>query len=193
MIPPGPEMKTLKYTARIASEALARVQTLNMKSTYWTIGAGVVLVAPAYCGLMLTGVPTLLCPFPTATIIPAFVLSSSRLEWLAVAIPPVLFFQWNPSLLRGQSTVPKRSLALLTVLTVLSIVFFVGSWEWGLKYQGPRFTYGVCAANFGWLMLLWVVFVRGWRKPSFFNNLLAHWLLFAWLGWYAFPYLGELP
>jgi len=164
-----------------------------MKSAYWTIGAGAVLVVPAYCGFMLTGVPTLLCPFPTATIIPAFVLSSSRLEWLAVAIPSALFLLWNPGLFRGQSRLPKRSLVLLTVLTVLSILFFVASWNYGIKYQGPQFTYGTCVVNVGWLLVLWVVFVQAWRKPAFAKNLLAHWLFFAWLGWYAFPYLGELP
>jgi hypothetical protein len=42
-------------------------------------------------------------------------------------------------------------------------------------------------------MILWSVFIWAKRQPSFGRNLLAHWLLFVWLGWYAFPYLGELP
>jgi len=62
-----------------------------------------------------------------------------------------------------------------------------------LKYQGKRFTYGICALNAGWLVLLWTVFMWRGNKPSFMNNLILHWLLFTWLGWYAFPYLGELP
>jgi hypothetical protein len=31
------------------------------------------------------------------------------------------------------------------------------------------------------------------KSKSFASNLIFHWLLFAWLGWFAFPYLGESP
>ena len=39
----------------------------------------------------------------------------------------------------------------------------------------------------------WCAVIRDCRRPSFWVNLLSHWLLFAWLGICAFPYLGELP
>ncbi len=164
-----------------------------MKSSHCTLAAGCALMVPAYLGLFISGVPTLVCPFPTVTSLPAVLLSAARLIGLAVVVPTLLFFVWNPGLSRGQTVLPKRSVVLLGVLTVLSGVYLVGSWTYGMHYQGAQFTYGVCIANVAWLLLLWVVFVRGWRKGSFVNNLLAHWLLFAWLGWYAFPYLGELP
>lgn len=164
-----------------------------MKSLHWTIAAGLALLLPAYCGLMLSHVPTLLCPFPLITVMPAFLLSSARVVWPAALVPSLLFFSWNPALPRGQAKVPARSLALLTILTALSVLWFMGNWKFGLEYQGPQFTRGVCAANVGWLFVLWVAIVFAYRRPSFFNNLLAHWLLFVWLSWYAFPYLGELP
>jgi hypothetical protein len=63
----------------------------------------------------------------------------------------------------------------------------------GLEFQGPVFTYGSCLENILALALLWIAFIRAKRAPSFRRNLLAHWMLFVWLGWYAFPYLGELP
>ena len=164
-----------------------------MKSTHWTLAAGCGLMVPAYLGLLISGVPILICPFPIVTIVPAFFLVAAKMYGLAVLVPSLLFFAWNPGLLRGQALLPKRSIVLLGVLTVLSGVYLVGSWTYGMHYQGAKFTYGVCIANVAWLLLLWVVFVRAWRRSSFVNNLLAHWLLFAWLGWYAFPYLGELP
>jgi hypothetical protein len=164
-----------------------------VKSSHWIVAEGVALVLPAYCGLLLAGIPTLVCPFPFLTVIPPFILSSVRLSWLALTVPTLLFFSWNPGLLRGQTKVPKRSLFLLTVLTVLTGVWFVGSWHDGLEYQGRQFIYFTCVANVAWVTLLWAGFVGGSRKPSFNTNLLAHFLLFAWLGWYAFPYLGELP
>ena len=172
-----------------------------MKSWQLTCTAGVGLLVPAWTGLFITGVPTLLCPLPLLTVIPAFFLASPivpsvptyRFTWLAVFVPAVLFLAWDPQLFRGRPQVPKRSLALLAVLTVLSVVWFHQGWWYGMKYQGPTFTVAVCIVNLLWLALLWVMFVRCWRRPSFPQSLLAHWMLFAWLAWYAFPYLGELP
>ncbi len=39
-----------------------------------------------------------------------------------------------------------------------------------------------------------VDFVMSWKctTPSFRSSLFLHWMLFAWLCWYAFPWLGEL-
>jgi hypothetical protein len=164
-----------------------------MKSSHWATVAGLALFLPAWCGLMFSPVPTVICPFPALTVIPAFLLSSARVVWPAALVPPVLFFPWNPGLVQGQAKVPMRSLALLALLTVLTVLWFVGDWQFGLRYQGLRFTRAVCGINIGWLIVLWVAMVRGHRKPQFITNLLAHWLMFAWLGWYAFPYLGELP
>jgi hypothetical protein len=164
-----------------------------MKSLHKTIAADIALVVPAYCGLMLSGIPVLLRPFPLITSLPAFILSSAGLYGLAILIPSLLFSLWSPQLFRGEARFPKRSLILLAVLTVFTTVYFVRTWHDGLEYQGARFTYGICAANAGWLLLLWAIFISARARPSFNANLLAHFLLFAWLGWYAFPYLGELP
>lgn len=165
---------------------------MTMKSSYWTITAGLTLIVIAYCGLMLTGTPSLISPFPTLTVLAAFVLPGA-FPWLPVLVPSFFFFAWGPFLFHGKDKIPQRSLLLLTILTLLTVFDFAVEWRDGLRYQGTQFTYGTSAANGAWLFLLWLAFVRGWRKPLFLNNLLAHWLLFAWLGWYAFPYLGELP
>jgi hypothetical protein len=166
-----------------------------------TFGAGCGLLVPASFGLLLTRIPTLICPFPFFTSTPALLLASltlpilnnHRLAWLAVVIPVLFFFSWNPSLFRGQTKLPWRSLILLAVMTAVSVVWFTGGWKNGIEYQGARYTYAVCVANILWLVLLSTLLVRAWRKPSFVRNLLFHWILFAWVAWYAFPYLGELP
>jgi hypothetical protein len=162
--------------------------------TNWqkTSAAGLALIAPAYCGLMLSGVPTLLCPFPFVTIVPV-ILAAVQLHPLAVLFPTTIFFLWCPKLFQGQEKIPTRSFIFLGVLTVLTAIWFISSWSYGLQYQGPAFTYGTCAVNIGWIILLWSVFTWARGNGRFHANLLAHFLLFAWLGWYAFPYLGELP
>jgi hypothetical protein len=157
-----------------------------------TISVGALLVVPAALGLFLPDVPTIFCPLPILTILPALVFSP--LAPVVVVIPSLLFFAWNPALFRGVPTPPKRSYMLFGALVALSVVYFVLSWDDGVKYESRSYTQAIALANAIWIALLTVLFVVSRiRKPSFVFNLTLHWLLFAWLAWYAFPYLGELP
>jgi len=152
----------------------------------WTLAAGLALIGPAFWGVF--GAGWLLCPFPFLTTIPAFFVGP-----LSLLLPSAFFFLWCPRLFRGQERVPIRSLILLGVLTVLTGVYFMGSWSYGMRWQGAAITHGRLAANIVWIILLWFVFLWARNKGSFRANLLAHFLLFAWLGWQAFPYMGEFP
>jgi hypothetical protein len=155
------------------------------------IAACATLLAPAYFGFLWSPVPTLICPFPIVTVIPAFIFS--RAAFLAIVVPSLLFAVWMPGIFRGKKEVPVRSLIMLVALSGLTAWYFSVGWKDGLVYQGANFTYRVCLINAVWLAVLWIVLVYAYRKPSFNIVLLAHWLLFAWMRWYAFPYLGELP
>jgi len=156
--------------------------------------AGVGLLIPASVGLLLSNIPTMLSPFPALTVLPAFLLFDRHFWKAAVAVPMLLFFVWQPGLFRGEVTVPKRSYVLLTIATVVSVVNFVAGWNWGLQYQGPQYVHVVCAVNVAWVAFLIFAFTRRRKAPlSFSFNLFLHWMLFCWLAWYAFPYLGELP
>ena len=159
-----------------------------------TLLAAMALAGIAWVGMFSGGVPAFVRPMPALTFIPALLLSGRGLSWLAVLIPTIFFLVWNPGLLHGKGRLPVRSVVLFGLATILSLVDFVESWQYGVKYQGIRYTYAVCAANMFWVVLLTVVFFLVRRAaPSFRNNLLANWLLFAWLAWYAFPTMGELP
>jgi hypothetical protein len=166
-----------------------------MKASYQTLAVGFGLVLLAWIGCFSSGMPTLICPTPVITIIPAFFLASPprHLPYLAILVPAILFFAWNPGLFRGNLRVPKRSWVLLITLSALSIAYFVGSWSYGNQYQGHQFTVAICAVNIVWLVILWAILSRSSRLSSFKANLFFHAVLFAWLAWYAFPYLGELP
>lgn len=164
------------------------------KSGVATMMAGLGLLVPASVGLLGASIPTMLCPFPALTVLPAFLLSDFYLFKAAVAVPMLLFFVWRPGLFRGEAIVPKRSYVLLAIATVLNVVYFAASWHWGLQYQGPQYVHVVCAVNVAWVAFLIVAFARSWKAPPSFNySLFVHWMFFAWLAWYAFPYLGELP
>jgi hypothetical protein len=164
------------------------------KSIVATIAAGLGLLIPASLGLLVTNVPTILCPFPLITILSAFLLHGQGSFKAAVAVPTLLFFGWHPGLFRGDAKIPTRSHVLLIILILLSIVDFIAGWNWALQYQGAHYAYTVCAVNIAWAAFLALAFARTWKKPSSFAySLFLHWMLFAWLAWYAFPYLGELP
>ena len=125
------------------------------------------------------------------TIIPAFLLSAIGpvAVVIATALPTLLFFAWQ-----RQCNVPKRTYVLLGAVVALSFYWFIGGWSYGLQYQGPRLTHLFCAVNVVWDTFLVLVFIANRkRQASFKANLFLHWMLFAWLAWYAFPYLGEMP
>jgi hypothetical protein len=154
-----------------------------------TLVAGLGLLIPAAAGLLIAGVPTKLCPLPLLTFVPALLL----LRQAAIVVPSVIFFFWSPGLLRGEARVPRRSYFLTAILAVLSVIYFVGSWKLGVQYEGIEHTRLVCIVNIAWVVFLALGFASDWKaRPSFKSNLFLHWMLFAWLAWYAFPYLGEL-
>jgi hypothetical protein len=158
-----------------------------------TVSSGLSLVIPASVGLLITGYPTILHPFPVITVLPALYLSSVHLWMAGAAVPVIFFFLWNPGLARGETRIPNRSPILLTAAGFLSIIWFILGWKLGLQYQGSTYTHAVCAINVVCIAILAASLVFCRKKNSFVSNLIFHWLLFAWLGWFAFPYLGELP
>jgi hypothetical protein len=161
-----------------------------MKSTPLTLVSGLSLVFPLAFMMFSKDVPSELYPLPVIVAVPALL----GLSYAATAGPMLLFFLWNPGLLRGEVKVPKRSSVLLLIATLLSVPWFVAGWKFGLQFQGRRYTYSVLAINIAWLGGLWALIARSRKaEPSFRTNLFLHWMLFAWLAWYAFPYLGELP
>jgi hypothetical protein len=161
-----------------------------MKSEALTLVAGLSLMLPLPFSMFAKDIPSELYPLPVIVAIPALL----GLRYAAMAVPMLLFFLWNPALFRGEAKVPKRSYALLATATLLSVPWFVMGWKYGLRFQGSRYNYSVLAINIGWLAGLWTMAVRSRKvEPSFQASLFLHWILFAWLAWYAFPYLGELP
>jgi len=164
-----------------------------MKSDRLTLIAGLSLLIPALFWLLSAlfsgqGETSILYPLPGLVFWPSLLLLGPA----GVAIPMVLFFVWNPGLFYGDRNIPKRSYILLVLTTVLSVLWIVGGWKDGIAIQGAGYNYSVGAINVAWIIVMWVMFGRNWKaEPSFKVNLLVHWLLFAWLAWYAFPFFGE--
>jgi hypothetical protein len=166
---------------------------LSARSSVLVLLAALGLLVPAFVGLGLlpgTGSPTPLAPVPALTAIPALLLD--RFAYAALLVPSLLFLAWNPQLFRSNGKIPRRSFGLFVMTTVLSILYFALGWRDAAKYWGVTYTVTVCLVNAAWATLLGLWFHKRWNvTPAFAESLLLHWMLFAWLCWYAFPWLGE--
>jgi hypothetical protein len=171
----------------------------SWKTAVLTFAAGSALLIPAAIGMNENG-PTILSPLPALTVFPAFAFgiflhafgAFSDMWYAAALLPMLLFFFWLPGLFWGDGKIPRRTYALLAVATVFSVFWFVRSWQWGIDYNGLKYTFTLCFVNAGVVSFLAVAFFRNSKKePSYAASLVLHWILFGWLAWYAFPWLGE--
>jgi len=146
------------------------------------------LLIPASMTFLMSG-PSVLVPYPALVAVPALLFGIP-----AALLPTLLFFAWHPNLFKGSKALPRRTYILLGGASILSAVWFIFGWKFGLEYQGAHYTRVVCTISGLWIAGLGALLLRYKRTdPSFAANLVVHWLLFVWLAWYAFPYLGELP
>jgi len=105
---------------------------------------------------------------------------------------PVAFLLWSLPLWRGEAGIPKRSRNLAIAIFVLSVLWLMFVGQGGVKVQGLFHVimmqgYNVLIAS---LLLLFYRLHRA--EPKFGISLAYHGLLFAWIGWCAFPWLGPV-
>ena len=96
-------------------------------------------------------------------------------------------------ILRGSPTVPARSHVLFAIVALLSMLDFAGGTRFAIGYHGFRYVLGTGIISALWWVSLGTLAYLAERQPSYSRNLGFHLGLFAWLAWYALPYLGELP
>jgi hypothetical protein len=150
--------------------------------------AVVILVAAQSLGLFHRGSLTLMSPWSFVLIIPTLIGAPPRLVPLLWG---ALFVSWYPALIWGAADVPSRTVALWLATAMLSIAYFVTSWQAGVTFQGPLFTVLVLAVNVVAFSACSALLWRARNKPSFGRCLRLHVSLFVWISTYAFPYLGS--
>jgi hypothetical protein len=142
------------------------------------------------------GVPTILRPLNLLVVIPLFVCGepSGTCFITASLLVPAVFGTWCfGMILQGSPNVPARSYVLLAVIGLLSLVDFIGGTRFAIGYHGLWFVIGTALLSVLWWVTLGMLAYFAELRPSFQRNLCFHLALFAWLAWYALPYLGELP
>lgn len=165
------------------------------------VGGVILLLIPIVgiaSSLFLHVIPygALIYPLPVLAVIPYLLLATfvgPMPAFVAIFVPTILFWVWGMHLFQGASAVPRRSIVLFWTLVVLTVAYFVVSWELGVRYQGYFHLLGVVLLNLFAVYVLWRLLLDAIRGPSFQRNFVFHWSLFAWLAWFAFPILGEMP
>ena len=134
-------------------------------------------------------------PNPALVALPTLMLGlGSRRRALLVVpvlIPSVLFWIWTLPLLSGASSLPGRSVALFVVLICLSIAWFVWQLQPKRRDRPWRRVLVVVVANAVAIAIVGALFAVANGGASTAFSLIAHWALFAWLAWCAFPWLAS--
>lgn len=166
-------------------------------STNSKIIYGSLIVFMACILTIFASYPKLYSPYSFSVVIPVLFISELGLSRIAMyilaAMPTVTlyligsFFFINKSL-----KISKPTIVVSLILITLSIVFNIYGYEYGIKYQGWLHTIVMYAYNISFLIALSFVYKSNKTNPKLNNCLGFNVLLFSWLGWSAFPWLGEL-
>jgi hypothetical protein len=156
------------------------------------LAAALLLVAIAAhaMGVFGDGATTLKSPYPLPLTILAFV--GVPVSLLAILFGGLFYFTCRRASV-DKPRLPKGAAVALSVATIASVGHFVASWSYGVEYQGKAFLYSCVCINAIAVLGLFSIWVLNHRSAMPLSAVAFYFALFAWLGTYAFPYLGEGP
>ena len=160
----------------------------DVQSAVLLMFLGAVGLAAVSYATVAADVPTFTSPY-SMTVAAALTDNFSIVP--AIAICPVLFLLWSIPLFARAPAIPIRSLVLAGVVWGCGLAWLGTWWREGVQRYGVVHIGALLALNLAVGGVLCWFGRRGRRAPSFENSYAFHWLLFAWLAWGAFPWLGE--
>jgi hypothetical protein len=141
------------------------------------------------------GIPQIYAPFNFLILVPymwTYMALGDASIVFVILIVPAAFCVWSLSALHGGTTIPNRSLILMIVAVALSAIWWVIGFDVGIKYNGATYVAGITTINLACYAVMGVLAIAGRLHPTYARNLMFHGVLFGWLAWMAFPYLGEI-
>jgi len=158
---------------------------------------GGLIVIAASCLTMIASYPKIYSPYSLSVVFPALIISSREMGEAVIhllsSIPIlVLYLIFSIAFIKPTYKISKPTLSLAIVLVLLSVVFNIYGYKYGIKYQGMLHTVVMYVYNLVLLSLLSVAYFFNLKEPNSTNCLSFNTILFSWLGWVAFPWLGEL-
>jgi len=160
---------------------------LRLMPAALTIVGGLLLLIPA-CTILFSGVPRVWAPYPMLVVLPAMMDSP-----LGLLAPSLGFWVLGLKLFTGYDRISVYSVCLFALVGLANLAWFITGWAHGIEYQGGLHTLLVGCFNAALYCLVAFLGFTGRRRPQYWRAFAFHWGFFAWLGWCAFPYLGELP
>jgi hypothetical protein len=152
------------------------------------------------CGRMYFR-PAYLYPVPSLLAIPAFLVGLSlggrrghiAMMTIASALGPLLFWLWSYQLFTGEANFPVRTFVLCLLLVAANVAWLNHFRIIGIRERGESGYRSIANVSVIGAVAAVGLAVVAYSLHVFEVSLLAHWVLFAWLNWSAFPWLTEAP
>lgn len=156
------------------------------------IAATLILVAVTAhaLGVLGDGVTTLISPWPLPFTLFAFFGVPPFL--LALLFGGIFYFACRRTI-SDKPRLGKGATVAFAVTTIASVAYFIVSWHYGMEYQGRSLLYALVCVNVAAIIGLLLILIFNHRTAEPLSALAFYFLLFGWVGTYAFPYLGEGP
>jgi hypothetical protein len=138
-----------------------------------------------------SGYPAAWTPMPALLLIPMILLL--LVHPTGAMLLSVAFYFWCRPLPSSPTIVPKRTLWAFLVVAVASIAWFLGSYDYGVRWEGVQYTNLMIRLDVISGAIVGASLLLAQRVRSFSFVLIANFLIFAWALTYAFPSLGEMP
>lgn len=103
----------------------------------------------------------------------------------------LLFLAWNPQLIRGIPIIPRRSLVLFAILTVLTVAYLASRARFMASINYLQYYVAIVVINSAIVIGLAFLLRRGLQTPRLSTSMAFHWLLFVWPCTYGFAWLHE--
>jgi len=168
---------------------------LRKKRRLILLGAIVVILCSSMT--MIVGYPTIYSPYSFIVVLPAFgfySLIGNGFFFRLLSVLPVaaVYVAWSLVMINESKIIPKESIVFALVLVAGSVFYNLASFEYGIKYQGEIHTYIMYLYNIMCFIGMGLIARVNRISPSYMSVVGFHVMLFSWLGWVSFPWLGEL-
>ena len=155
------------------------------------LGTGVLVLLSV--STILGNLPAPWAPWPTHQIVLGLLAQGRFLELLLpVLLVPILYSATGVTLWNAKNS-GVVVLCVSSAFLIVSVIYLVGSWSYGVRWQGLSHTIIVSAVNIVGVSIVAALAWLGFRQGSKRRQREAYFIMFAMLSWCAFPWLGELP
>lgn len=128
------------------------------------------ILAVAFVGIignmtMIAGFPSLYSPYSFTVVVPAIFCADLNLPSIIVrlisVIPLIVFYiAWAFVFVRSPFRITLTQKLIVGLLVILSAIYNVSSYDYGLKYQGKTHTNFICAYNLIFVLVLSILLTR---------------------------------